>query len=436
MGLQSVAKFLLADCYPMSGWHGIEVDPRHGPFRWSGPAAIAQIALPVAVDGPLNFRVRVIHQVNARILNGFRVRINGHDAIVRVDEGPDGTAVIAGDVPPAAVGAREARLELHLPETARPDAANGARDARELGVAVSEIAFDAPTLEPRQAAPITLVISSTDDWEHIQPCVEAVLAQAHSLGAEVIVASAADEPDWPAGGRPRLRWVRCPGASPFGLRAAAIAAATGDVIAITEDHCNPRPDWASRILDEFRAFPRCIAIGGAVVNGTVDTVVDRASFEATFARYAPDALTAPVPCIANLALRREWASAGGPVGWLEFTFLPAIGRLPGAVRLSAKILSVHSQPLCLWTALGLHYHNGRSATGLMQEAERSSLASAASEGWRMLRSRRADRHRSPRNGRRESAVVLALVGAFECAHAVGIAVGAYAGAGHSAHRLL
>jgi hypothetical protein len=432
MTLPSVARFLLADCYPMSGWHGIEVDPRHGPFRWSGPAAVAQIALPIAVNGPLQFRLHVIHQVHARVLNGFLVRINGQDAIARCDAGPDGTTVIAGDVPAPVADARDVRLELHLQGTARPDAANGSRDSRELGVAVSEIAFGVPTLECRQTAPITLIISSTDDWEHIQPCVEAVLAQARLLGAEVIVASAADEPVWPADGRPRLRWVTCRGATTFELRAAGIAAATGDVVAITEDHCEPRPDWASRILDEFRAFPRCLAVGGAVVNGTVDTVVDRASFEATFARYAPDALTAPIPCIANLALRREWATIGGPAGWLEFEFLPAMARLPGAVRLSSQILTVHSQPLRLRAALGLHYDNGRSATGLMRGAEPRSLARAVSEGWRMLRSRR----RSTRNGRRESAGVRALVSAFEMAHAVGVAVGAYAGAGHSAHRLM
>ncbi len=416
----------------MSGWHGIEVDPRHGAFRWSGPAAVARIALPVAVDGPSTFRVHVIHQVNARVLNGFRVVINGHDAIAWAEEGPDGTTVLAGDVPALASDAREVRLELHLPETTRPDATNGSQDSRELGVAVSEIAFGVPTPEPRPTTPITLAISSTDDWEHIQPCVAAVLAQSQSLGAEVIVASAANEPDWPAGGRPQLRWLTCPGASAFDLRAAAMAAATGDVVAITEDHCEPRPDWASRILDEFRESPRCIVVGGAVVNGTVSTVVDRASFEATFAPYAPDALTAPIPCIANLALRREWATLGGPPGWLEFEFLPAMARLPGAVRLSAQILNVHSQPLRLWTALCLHYHNGRSATGLMRGAEPRSLSSAASEGWQMLRSRR----RSMRNGRRQSAGMIALVGAFEIAHAVGIAAGAYAGAGRSAHRLM
>lgn len=420
----------------MSGWRGVEVDPRHGPFRWSGPASIARIALPVAVNGPLQFRVSVIYQVNAEVLPGARVLINGHDAIARAEGAPDGTAIIAGDVPPAAVGAREVQLELHLPATARPDAANGSQDSRELGVAVTEIAFAAPIAEPHQTPleqtpPITLAISSTDDWDHIQPCVDAVLAQAHSLDAEVIVASAANEPDWPADGRPPLRWLTCPAASAFELRAAALAAATGDIVAITEDHCFPSPDWASRILDEFRAFPHCIVVGGAVLNGTRDTVVDRASFEATFARYAPDALTAPVPCIASLALRREWATIGGPVGWLELEFLPAMSRLPGAVRMSAQILSVHSQPLHLWSALCLHYHNGRSSSGLIRGTEPRSLATAVSEGRRMWRGRR---HPS-QNGHRKSAAERALAAIFEFAHAVGIAVGAYAGAGHSPHRL-
>src|SRR5262249_23266257 len=141
--------------------------------------------------------------------------------------------------------------------------------------------------------------------------------------------------------------------------------------------------------------------------------------------------TAPMPCIASLALRRQWATIGGPVGWLEFEFLPAMARLPGAVRLSSQILSVHSQPLRLWSALRMHYHNGRGSRGLMGGANVRSLATAVSEGWQMLLGRR----RSPRNGHRESASELALVSAFDVAHAVGVAVGAYTGAGQSAHRL-
>ncbi len=148
-------------------------------------------------------------------------------------------------------------------------------------------------------------------------------------------------------------------------------------------------------------------------------------------RLAPDAPIAPVPSIANLALRREWATIGGPVGWLELAFLPAMARLPGAVRLSSQILTVHSQPLRLWAALCLHYYNGRSSSGLMRGTEPRSLASAMSEGWRMWRGRR----QAPQNGHRKPAGMRALAGLFELAHAVGIAVGAYADAGQSPHRL-
>lgn len=49
-------------------------------------------------------------------------------------------------------------------------------------------------------------------------------------------------------------------------RAAGLAAAKGDLIAILEDRGVPRPDWARCLVDLHAALP-CAAIGGAIENG-------------------------------------------------------------------------------------------------------------------------------------------------------------------------
>lgn len=42
----------------------------------------------------------------------------------------------------------------------------------------------------------------------------------------------------------------------------ALAAATGDAVACTDDDARPRPDWLQRIAEAFSADPRLVAIGG------------------------------------------------------------------------------------------------------------------------------------------------------------------------------
>lgn len=66
-------------------------------------------------------------------------------------------------------------------------------------------------------------------------------------------------------------------------RAAGLAAASGDLVAILEDRGIPRSDWASRAVQLHSEHPYA-AIGGAIENGR-DRVLNWAVYFCDFARY-------------------------------------------------------------------------------------------------------------------------------------------------------
>jgi hypothetical protein len=68
-------------------------------------------------------------------------------------------------------------------------------------------------------------------------------------------------------------------------RAAGLAAATGDLVAIIEDRGVPDPDWARAFAELHARLPHAV-IGGAVALG-VDAPLNRAVFLCDFGRYAP-----------------------------------------------------------------------------------------------------------------------------------------------------
>jgi len=66
------------------------------------------------------------------------------------------------------------------------------------------------------------------------------------------------------------------------LRAIGVAAARGDVIAVTEECCRPDRDWIDRMLKAHKA--NYAAIGGAIENG-VDRLLNWATYFADLGRY-------------------------------------------------------------------------------------------------------------------------------------------------------
>jgi len=228
---------------------------------------------------------------------------------------------------------------------------------------------------------LSVVVPTASPWDEIREKIAPFIAQTMAAGIEVIVANGNHEPTWPEEFRRRVTWLSLPDADIFELRALGCDAATTDIVAITEDHCIPATDWCTRIRAVFAERPDCIVVGGAVINGSETSAIDRANFTITFARYLPDALTALIPAISNMAVRRQWLLTPMSPGWLEFDFLPTMSLRPGAIVLLRDICVTHVQSNGFGT-LSSHFHNGRASGGLMKgHSARGRLLPAVRAGW-------------------------------------------------------
>jgi glycosyl transferase family 2 len=136
---------------------------------------------------------------------------------------------------------------------------------------------------------LSVVIASVNGMPHLARCLDAL--QRNASGAEVVLADATDEE---TRGRVREEWPRVrllphdgPATVPQ-LRAAGIAAASNELVAVIEDHCLVREGWAERIVDWHRQ-------GHAAVGGPVHNAVDRRirDWAAFFCEYS--AFMEPLP---------------------------------------------------------------------------------------------------------------------------------------------
>jgi glycosyltransferase involved in cell wall biosynthesis len=68
-------------------WHGAEVHPIYGPFRWTGPSPRATIDLPVLFDRDLAIRIHVIATLRPDLVDSIKLSIHEHplDTHVRRD---------------------------------------------------------------------------------------------------------------------------------------------------------------------------------------------------------------------------------------------------------------------------------------------------------------------------------------------------------------
>jgi hypothetical protein len=107
---------------------------------------------------------------------------------------------------------------------------------------------DAPT--------ISVVVASCREVPVLEACLDALLPQCREVEAEVVVARVAAAGQLSALTRayPTVRFVSVPREATIAeLRAAGMAEAEGDVVALTEDHCMMAPD---RLTELARAGAR------------------------------------------------------------------------------------------------------------------------------------------------------------------------------------
>src|SRR3954469_9741324 len=127
---------------------------------------------------------------------------------------------------------------------------------------------------------ISVVVPSLNGLPYPMECLDALAVQEGDLDIEVIVpdCTGAAVRDAIAARHPDVKVVPFDGQRSVPLlRAAGVADATARYVAITEDHCVPRPDWCRQLLDGLERTG-WVAIGGGVENGRRARAVDWAVY--------------------------------------------------------------------------------------------------------------------------------------------------------------
>lgn len=149
---------------------------------------------------------------------------------------------------------------------------------------------------------ISVVIASVNGRPYIIECLEHLVGQDGSIGHEVLVMDCTDEETrreirarFP---QPEIQLVEVEGRPTIPkLRAMGMERARGRLIAILEDHCNVPRNWFEVIQKAHAAGHR--AIGGAVVNGATERLIDWAVFFCEYASFLRPLPTGIVPYIAG-----------------------------------------------------------------------------------------------------------------------------------------
>ena len=140
------------------------------------------------------------------------------------------------------------------------------------------------TVAARQS--LSIVVVTFAGSVYLDRCLQALLLQINVDNVEIIVVcdqSFCDVSAW-QNRFPQMRFIAARGHRTFAeLRALGVANAQGTIIALTEDHCIPNPDWCERILQaHIRSYG---AVGGAVEKAPPDTALNWALYLSDYARY-------------------------------------------------------------------------------------------------------------------------------------------------------
>jgi hypothetical protein len=193
--------------------------------------------------------------------------------------------------------------------------------------------------------------------------VHALDEQARDCGAEIVLATGCAVDPGDLG--PSVRLVDVPGANVFELRARALEAAHGDVVAVLEDHIVVGDDWCTNLIAGFERHPEADAVIGGITNGAPGCL-DRAGFLITWGPFLAPLDHVPLhrcPPPGIIAFRAAVLPDRAPApGFLEFE-LPARLREAGRMVAAPEIRVEHVQYVGL-RSFALQFHSGVSFGGL------------------------------------------------------------------------
>jgi glycosyl transferase family 2 len=216
---------------------------------------------------------------------------------------------------------------------------------------------------------LSICVATTAGWPAIEPCLRAFVDDARQAGAEVLVTDGSGRPP-PTDPTVTsvVTWIQIPGDSVFQLVQANLARATGEIVAITEDHCTPRPGWVPAILRAHAEYPAAAAIGGAVENGDPSGGLRWASHMMTQGAHMAPLQNGPVGRItgeANVSFKSQVLTDIGdhPLGFLTLSFLQSLAARNELIVNDDRIVVDHHETLDPRATAVIHFDDGRTIAG-------------------------------------------------------------------------
>lgn len=236
---------------------------------------------------------------------------------------------------------------------------------------------DATRRSPTQTLPATALFATISGWPDAREALRHIVPQVVAVGGEAVIADGSGRPAPDAeelralgADESTVRWLSRPGESVFQLRRAGYAAARGEVVAITEDHVHVADGWLAAHLRAHAEHPQAGAVGGGVLNGTDQKLVDWAAFFLTQGPFMPplaNGISERISGAANVSYKRRvlerLTSGGGEdvglIDWLEF---PRALEGEALVADDRALVRHHQSQGLLRTSLA-EFDNGRTIAG-------------------------------------------------------------------------
>lgn len=133
---------------------------------------------------------------------------------------------------------------------------------------------------------LSVVVVTLGGRDYIPRCLSALKAQTNAPDMEIIIPCDERIHDRESlqNEYPPAKFVSIPGRKTYAeLRAIGFRQAKGRIIALTEDHCLPEPDWCANIMSEHEQS--YAAVGGPVDKEGNDSILNWAIYLNDFGRY-------------------------------------------------------------------------------------------------------------------------------------------------------
>jgi hypothetical protein len=280
------------------------------------------------------------------------------------------------------------------------------------------------------------VVIPTRDGSQLELDLDSVAAQVAVVGGEIVVVDGRGVTS-PENGV--VRWIGCPDDDLYRLRATAIGAATGAVVAIGEDHVVPRPDWPMAVLRAHAEHPDAPAISGCLANGSTHTCAGRANFlafAASFSIEMADTRATRPPPSSTLSFKRDaLTDVKDRPGELEGALIPELFERGALVRDKRVVVDNHQDHGIVWSIRNAFW-SARSSYGATSRHQTPRQRRKVAR-WALIHvapglCREAKAAARPLNARFRDLVVVA---AIATAAALGAAIGALFGPGRAPNRV-